>query len=80
MTPELRAACERAVHVLRTDGQMLRAGRATLFVLSQVGFPTLARVLGWPPFVWAVELGYYIVARNRRFFGKFLFRDQKLLK
>lgn len=80
MTPELRVACERAVHVVRADGQILKAGRATLFVLSQVGFPLLARVLGWPPFIWFIELGYYIVARNRRLFGRFLFRDHTTRK
>ena len=74
MTPQLRAACERAAHVILADGRILRAGQAALFVLSQVGFPWTAGILRWPPFIWLVELGYYIVARNRRFFGRFLFR------
>lgn len=76
MTPELFEACRRAIHVLTTDGRTLRAGRAALFVLGELGHPTLARILGWPPFVWAVELGYAIVARNRPFFARFLFKRE----
>jgi predicted DCC family thiol-disulfide oxidoreductase YuxK len=65
MTPELRDACRRAVHVVTTDGRVLRAGRASLFVLGQTGYPRLARLLSVPPLVWIVELGYVLVARNR---------------
>jgi predicted DCC family thiol-disulfide oxidoreductase YuxK len=72
MTPELTAACARAVHVLEEDGRTLRAGRACLAVLERCGWGRAARVLAWPPFVWAVELGYWLVARNRRFFSRWL--------
>jgi predicted DCC family thiol-disulfide oxidoreductase YuxK len=65
MTPELRAACRRAMHVLTSDGQTLRAGRASLFVLKETGNRRLAALLGVPPLVWAVEAGYWILARNR---------------
>ncbi len=75
MTPELREACGRAMHVITSDGRVLKAGRASLFILSQVGFRWFARVMGWVPFIWFVELGYYIVARNRHFFSRFLFRN-----
>ena len=74
MTPELRAACGRSAHVIHPDGTTLKAGRAALFVLSQVGFRWIASVLSVVPFIWFVELGYYILARNRRFFSRFLFR------
>ena len=73
MTPALRAACERAVHVLTADGRVLRAGRASLFIAEQVSYGTIARLLRLPPFVWLVEIGYQIVARNRPFFARFLF-------
>lgn len=73
MTPELRVACEKAIHVLTGDGRVLRAGRASLFVLAALGHKTTARVLGSPPFIWAVESGYRIVAANRDFFSRFLF-------
>ena len=73
MTPALEAACERAVHVLTADGRTLRAGRAALFVLERCGYALPARLLALPPFVWCVEIGYWIVARNRNFFSHFLF-------
>jgi len=72
MTPELAAACRNAVHVLTDDGQLLRAGRASLFVLGKIGHPWLARLLGLPPLIWLVELGYAIVARHRSFFSRLL--------
>ena len=72
MTPELAAACRKAVHVLTDDGQLLRAGRASLFVLGEIGHPWLARLLGLPPLIWLVELGYAIVARHRSFFSRLL--------
>jgi predicted DCC family thiol-disulfide oxidoreductase YuxK len=74
MTPQLAAACARAVHVVTPDGRVLRAGRASLHVLSHTGHPLLARVLALPPLVWAVELGYWLVARNRQLFSRLLFR------
>lgn len=76
MTPALRDACVRAIHVVRADGRVLSAGRAALYVLERVGFGWFARLLAIPPFVWAIELGYWIVARNRRFFARFLFRKE----
>jgi predicted DCC family thiol-disulfide oxidoreductase YuxK len=74
MTPELRAACRDAVHVRTADGRWLRAGRACLFVLERIGWPWVARVAAWPPFIWIVELGYRVVARNRPFFSRWLAR------
>ncbi len=75
MTPELREACKRALHVLTSSGEILKAGRAALFVLEQIGYRRLARLLRLPPFVWAVELGYRIVASNRSLFARLLFRN-----
>ena len=74
MTPELRAACSRAVHLITPDGRTLRAGRACLEVLRRIGFPFWASLLSIPPLVWAVELGYWLVARNRMLASRFLFR------
>jgi len=73
MTPELAAACGRAVHVIATDGRVLRAGRATLFILERLGWGPVARVLALPPFCWGVEAVYWLVARNRALFSRFLF-------
>ena len=74
MTPELRQACARAVHLLTPEGRMLRAGRACLWVLERIGYPVLARVLALPPLVWVVDVGYWLVARNRRLASRVLFR------
>jgi len=74
MTPELRLACARAVHLITPEGRMLRAGRACLWVLQKIGYPVLARVLAIPPLVWAVEVIYWLVARNRRLASRVLFR------
>ena len=76
MTPELRAACGRAVHVVTPDGRVLRAGRACLWVLERTGYPFLARVLALPPLVWAVEVGYWLVARNRTLASRLMFRKR----
>ncbi len=77
MTPALYAACARAVHVVTADGTtVLRAGRAALFILEQIGWGWKARLLMRPPFIWAVELGYRIVAANRPFFARFFMRDE----
>ena len=76
MTDSLARRCERSVYVITPGGQILSADRASLYVLGKVGFPHLARVGGLPPFLWGVELGYWIVARNRQFFSKWLFPEK----
>jgi len=75
MTPALHAACEHAVHVVMPDGRILRAGRATLHILSTVGYGWIARPLMLPPFIWLVELLYRIVASNRSFLSRFFFKS-----
>ena len=74
MTPRLRRACARAVHVVRPDGRVLRAGRAVLDVLDQVGWHRTARILGLPPLIWLVELAYRVVADHRPFFSRLVYR------
>lgn len=73
MTPELRDACRQSVHVVTADGRLLRAGRACLFVLEELGWRRLAAVGRMPPFLWLVEAGYRFVANHRplvsRLFG-----------
>jgi predicted DCC family thiol-disulfide oxidoreductase YuxK len=72
MTEALRAACARAVHVVTPEGEVLRAGRAVLYVLGRLGHPRLARLLALPPLVWGVELAYWFFARNRRLVSRML--------
>ena len=74
MTPELHRACKLALHVITSDGTVLRAGRGTLHVLAHIGWGWFARFLALPPMIWFVELGYLVVSRNRRFFSRFMFR------
>lgn len=75
LTPKLRQQATRAVQVITPDGEQISAGRAVLFVLRQVGWrPVLVRLASRRPCVWAVELGYWVVARNRSAFSRFLFR------
>jgi predicted DCC family thiol-disulfide oxidoreductase YuxK len=56
-----------SVVVETADGRRLEAGRACLFVLSQLGHPRLARAMARRPLVWAVEAGYRLVSRYRRY-------------
>ena len=75
MTPALRYQAERAVQVLTPQGQQLSGGRAVLYVLRQVGWrPWLVGLAGRWPFVWLVEGGYRVVARNRQLFSRVMFR------
>ncbi|MGA9524409.1 MAG: DCC1-like thiol-disulfide oxidoreductase family protein [Myxococcaceae bacterium] len=76
---ERRQACARAMHVYTADGRWLRAGRASLFVLERMGpgWRLFARIMGIPPLRWAVELGYWIIARNRRQFAPTIIRRLK---
>jgi len=77
MTDALARRCASAVHVITPDGRILSAGRASLCVLGLIGYRRLARVWAIPPLIWLVELGYWLVARNRRFFGRFLFQAHR---
>ena len=74
MTAALERACADAVHVIRSDGVQLRAARACLFVLDQIGWRRTACLLSLPPLAWLVELGYWLVARNRMLFSRFFWR------
>jgi len=76
MTPRLRRACARAVHVITLDGRLLRGGRASLRVLGILGLGTVAKLLAHPPFVWAVEFGYAIFAAHRPFFARFVLTNE----
>lgn len=76
MNPPLYVACERAVHVVTAEGKTLRAGIAVLFILERIGWGWFARALAMPPFIWCIEIGYHIFARNRHFFANFFFTKE----
>ncbi len=76
MTPELSKACERDMHVVRPDGSILKGGDAALHVLRALpGWWRIpAALFSVPPFIWAVRLGYRMVADNRSMWSRVLFR------
>jgi predicted DCC family thiol-disulfide oxidoreductase YuxK len=76
MTPELALACERAVHVVTPDGKAVGAGKACLVVLALIGWKRQAILLSLPPMIWLIELGYWIVARNRTLFSRWMFQGE----
>ena len=74
MTSQLYAACQQAVHVITAEGRVIKAGQAAMFILAEIGYPRwLIRPFIWPPLFWLTELGYWLVAKNRPFFNRFLF-------
>lgn len=70
LSPQLREACSDAMHVIKSDGEIIRAGRAAMFCGRFTRWNRLARIGEWPVFLPFVELGYKIVAANRPFFSK----------
>lgn len=73
MTPALAEACQKALYVIRPDGEQIRAGRAILYLFGIIGYTRLARLGAQRPWVWAIEFGYWLMARNRQIASRFLF-------
>ena len=63
------------MHVITKDDEVLRGGKAALFMMREIGNPW-AWWFRFVPFIWFVELGYVIVAKNRFLVSKFLFRNE----
>ena len=61
------------MHVIRADGEVIRAGRSVLYIYGVLGWPGM-RVLASRPMVWFVELGYWFVSRNRLLASRVFFR------
>jgi predicted DCC family thiol-disulfide oxidoreductase YuxK len=55
-----------ALRVVGADGRTEDGARACLVVLSAIGHDGTARVLARRPLLWAVEAGYRVAARTRR--------------
>lgn len=78
MSPELQQQARRALQVITRNGRRLSAGRAVLFVLEELDWhPTLVRLAQQQPFLWAVELGYGLVAHNRGLLARLLSRRRE---
>lgn len=71
---EIKEAAAHTVHVVRTDGQVLTSGRASLYVLDALGH-RWTRALTAPPLVWLVEAGYQLVSHNRHRLSRLLFHE-----
>lgn len=70
MTPALREASSRRIQVITAEGRVHDAGRASLFILAELGWRRTARVLGRRPLIWLVELGYHLVSVVRHAISK----------
>jgi predicted DCC family thiol-disulfide oxidoreductase YuxK len=71
MTPELRRRAEMAMQVITVDGRGLEAGRAALFILTELQWrPWLTQILQRRPFIWLLDVGYPLVARNRHLISR----------
>ena len=76
MNDALYAECQKSICVVTTKGEVLNRGRAVIHIFSRIGY-------GWsklglvPPLIFFVDIGYMLVAKNRRFFSKFLFTKER---
>ena len=79
MTPQLREACESALHVVTARGEILRGGRAVLFAFSRILNSPLRRWasgLSRAPWIWPIEIAYALVAKNRMRVGRFVLPNE----
>ena len=77
MTPKLREESARAMQVITNTGEQISGGKSVLFVLETVGrYPWLMKAASKPPLVWLIDTGYKVVARNRQYFSRMMFRNQ----
>ncbi len=74
MTETFRARCGRSIQLFLPGRPALSGGKAALAVLSLLGWKKTAACLSLPPLVWGVDVLYRLVARNRWFLGRVLFR------
>ena len=77
LAPSLQQACEKAVHVIKSDGTVLRAGRAMLFCGEFTRFKGFARIGQWPIFLPFIEVGYALVAHNRDWVSHLFFTRER---
>ena len=69
MTPTLRETCQKALHVIRSNGDILRGGAAFLHVRKRLGLRSPSKPL--------VDAAYWLVSRNRGIFTNLLYRGER---
>ncbi len=77
LAPSLKEACGDAMHVIKADGTVIKAGRAAMFCGTFTPYSGWARIGLWPMFLPFVELGYAFVARNRNLVSKLFFKTER---
>ncbi len=77
LAPSIKEACTKAVHVIKTDGQIIKAGEAMMFCGTFTRFSCWARIALWPIFLPFIEVGYKFVAHNRNLVSKLFFRSER---
>jgi len=70
--PEFKDRSSREVIVRLSSGVELGGADAVLFVLSKTGWGWFGVLLGKPPFIWLLRVGYWIIARNRQLISRML--------
>ncbi|MBT4429541.1 MAG: DUF393 domain-containing protein [Nitrospinaceae bacterium] len=70
MSKALREQCQRAIQLISPGQSPVSAGQAFLEILSLLGWKKSATVMSAAPFVYAVEILYWLIARNRWLIGR----------
>lgn len=77
LAPSLAESCSHAVHVIKADGEVIRAGRAMMFCGLYTRFSGWARIAMWPIFLPFIEIGYKFIASHRMLVSKVLFKTER---
>ena len=73
MTPEVYARCDKEMYVITSDGQALPGVKGFLFAMKETGAGSWVTLLSYPPFIWIMQAGYWLVARNRGLISRLFF-------
>lgn len=73
MTPEIYAGASSALYAISAEGEVFRGADGVLFTWEKTGGGWFARLLRYPPFIWIIRAGYWLVARNRGLISKLFF-------
>lgn len=73
MTDAIYETCKSQMVVITSDGRQINGALGILFVLQELGWGGFAKLLTYPPIVWPIKIGYWLVARNRGVISKWFF-------